>query len=337
MLRPSLAFLLLLLISCSTPVSKLPPCIERRSVIEMGTNRIKLTIADVDVCKKKFIKTVGRKDWAVEQDSSIYQDFEGTRSLSHEVNDKTIKVFEEAKKIIATYSEASSPLVIATGVFREVKGSEHVFDKIKNIIGSRPNVISALKETRLGEKSLQATEAQLPTQYLVWDIGGNSMQFTLKQNTKSQYFLGGMGSQFYKQLAKTILKRKDSPNPIEQKNLPLLKAEFLKVGSSNISKLSGKVENISVYGIGAVHSESILKRLQDFNESIIDLYTINDLRQLTVDTVNLTDGQLGGSYSPNQVTNQIIVEAIMDYLKIKQINVRTLDLTQGALVYGLKK
>jgi len=159
---------------------------------------------------------------------------------------------------------------------------------------------------------------------------------TFKNNKKSRYFLGGKGSQFYKNLGKTILERKDSPNPIGQKNISRLKVEFLKVALVH-SKLSDVPKAITIYGIGGLHNESILRRLQDLNESDLDTYGVDELRQMTVDTADLNDGQIGGSYSANQVTNQILVEAIMEYLEVSKVHVRQLDLTQGALVFGLGK
>jgi exopolyphosphatase / guanosine-5'-triphosphate,3'-diphosphate pyrophosphatase len=330
-----LAFLLLLA-SCASKTYRLPECVERRSVIEMGTSRIKLTIADVDVCKKTFLHTVAKMNWRIEQDRHLHEEYEGSLNLSHESMNLSLAAIKEGMKSIDEYPQTSPPILIATGVFREVTNLESFFKKIEKISGSRPLILSAIQEARLGVRSVQATELNLPEQFIVWDIGGNSMQLSLRAKKKSRYFLGGKGSQFYKKSVMQLLNRKKSPNPVGHKNIDRIKEEFKKTFSLFIPKVPDNLAHLPVYGIGAVHSESVLRRMQELNETKYDVITAKDLNDLIVNSVNLSDGQIGGDYSANQVVNQILVESMMEYLGIKVVNVRTLDLTQGALVYGIE-
>lgn len=192
MFKLHLGLILFLISSCSTKSYKLPPCVDRRSVIEMGTNRTKLTIADVDSCHSKFFQTVARKDWIIDQD------------FSNETEKLSIDAISEALQTIDKYPQTKSPLIIATGIFREAKNLRPFFEKIKKIAGSMPIVLTPKEESKLGVKSLQVTEPELPQNYIVWDIGGNSMHLTLKKKKKTTYYYAE-GSQFYKDLAKKIL------------------------------------------------------------------------------------------------------------------------------------
>ena len=95
-------------------------------------------------------------------------------------------------------------------------------------------------------------------------------------------------------------------------------------------------EGITVYGIGGVHSKSILDMINSYHETKNTFYTLEELRQLIVDSANLTDGQLAGAYASNRVTNAMLAEVVMDYLQIDRVDVRQIDLTTGLLLFGAR-
>lgn len=308
-------------------------CVAKKAVAEMGTNRIKLIIADVNTCQKKVLQEIHKQVWLVEQDKSVFQEQDGTQSLSHEAKDKTLQVFEEIKTIFATH-KITKPDVVATGIFRDVTNADILFSKIQMTVGVYPRLFSALEEAQVGIKSFLANEPTNPSDFLLWDIGGNSMQISTRIGGKTRYFLGGHGSQFYKKFATQLLKRRFTPNPVKQVNIAKLQNEFRKACQEYLTNVPNLPANLPVYGIGGVHGKSILSLINSYHETKNNFYTIEELRQLIVDTANLTDGQLGGAYAANQVTNAILVEDIMENLGIEKVNVREIDLTTGILIFG---
>jgi exopolyphosphatase/pppGpp-phosphohydrolase len=304
----------------------------------MGTNRVKYTIAEINICQKKFVKQIFKKSWHIPQDAYLFKDYDGTVSLSHDSKDKTLAAFEQIKATQKDYN-FDDLKVIATGVFREVTNPAPFFERINKIIGQTPRVLTSLEEAQAGHNSFLVAEdpATLPANFLLWDIGGNSMQLTLKMDGKIKYVLGGRGSQFFKQLAINYLKKKSTPNPIGINNLDKIRAEFRRASQDNLVKLPQLPENLTVFGMGAVHSKSIMDQMNDFNQTDNKSYTLDDLKALIIDMANLGDAELGGEYAANKVTNALMVEDVMKYLKIKNVQVRDLDLTYGVLVYGLKE
>lgn len=337
MLRLLFALIVFNFISCSTK-PKAPVCNQTKAVVDMGTNRVKYTIAEINTCQKKFIKQIFKKSWHIPQDAYLFRDYDGTVSLSHDSKDKTLAAFEEIKATQKDY-KFDDLRIIATGVFREVTNPAPFFERINKIIGQTPQILTSLEEAQAGYNSFLVFEdpATLPTNFLIWDIGGNSMQLTLKMDGKMKYALGSRGSQYFKQLAVNTLKTKSTPNPIGSNNLDKLRAEFRKANQDNLIKLPQIPEGLPVYGIGAVHSKGIMEQMNDFNGTENKSYTLDELKALILDTANLTDGDLGGEYAANKVTNALMVEDVMKYLKIKKVEVRDLDLTYGILVYGLKE
>lgn len=337
MFRIFIALCLVTLVSCSSK-PKATICNQTKAVVDMGTNRVKYTIAEIDTCQKKFVKEIFRKSWHIPQDAYLFKDYDGTVSLSHDSKDKTILAFEEIKGTQKIY-KYDNLRVIATGVFREITNPGPFFERINKIIGQTPRILSSLEEAQAGFNSFLVFEdpATLPPNFLLWDIGGNSMQLSLKLDGKMKYALASRGSQYFKKVAMQTLRSKITPNPIGANNLDKVRTEFRKANLENLQKIPSIPADLPVYGIGAVHSKGILEQMNDFNGTENKAYTIEELKALIVDTANLTDGELGGEYAANKVTNALMVEDIMDYLKIKKVEVRDLDLTYGVLVYGLKE
>jgi exopolyphosphatase/pppGpp-phosphohydrolase len=329
--------LLLTIFSCSShKPTDAENCLKRKSVAEMGTNSIKLMIADVDTCKKKITHEVYSQVWPIEHDKAVFQEHDGTHSLSHEAKDKTFSVFEEIKVLLATHM-ITKPDIVATGVYREVSNADILFNKIQNIMGVYPKLLSAIQEAQVSVKAFQAKEGKLPAEYVLWDISGNSMQITTRIAGKTRYVLGGPGAQAYKKLAMQVLKRKFTPNPIRQINVSKLQNDMRKMSLEYLQSMPALPTAVPVFGIGAIHSKSILDSINSYHETKNNFYTIEELRQLIFDTANLTDGQLGGSSASGQVTNALMVEEIMDNMRIDKIRVREVDLTEGYLVFGAGK
>ena len=326
--------ILLLVYSCSTSKKTgLEHCFKNKAVAEIGTNRIKLLIANVDVCQKKIVKEIHKQDWPIEQDKSVFLELDGTQALSHESKDKTLLAFQEIKLVFEKF-KVINPDVIATGIFREVTNADLLFDKIQNISGTYPRLLSVLEEAQIGLKSLQAVEGTLPGELVLWDIGGNSSQITIRAGGKTRYILGGHGSQYYKTLAIQILKKRLTPNPIKQSNLTKVKNGFKKSTEEYLRAAPDLPEGITVYGIGGVHSKGILDMINSYHETKNTFYTLKELRELIVDSANLTDGQLAGVYASNRVTNAMLAEVVMDYLQIDRVDARDIDLTTGLLLFG---
>jgi hypothetical protein len=76
--------------------------------------------------------------------------------------------------------------------------------------------------------------------------------------------------------------------------------------------------------------------INSYHETKKNFYTLEELRQLIVDSANLSDGQLAGVYASNRITNAMLAEVIMDDLNIDRVDVRDIDLTSGLLLFGVR-
>ena len=132
----------------------------------MGSNRIKFAIAEVNFCTQKISKEIIRKDWTVEQDKTVLKEPDGSTAISDTAKDATLEVVKSVKIIMKQHSVDIPPVIVATGIFREVKGTKPLFEKIQEILANGPRVISAIEEARLGVNSLIATEMTLPDDFL---------------------------------------------------------------------------------------------------------------------------------------------------------------------------
>ena len=168
--------------------------IHRVAAIDCGTNSIRLLIADINSKADGIERTVGSTGGSVPltdvaREMRIVRLGEGvdrTGRLSEAALDRTMTALREYADLI----DASAPKAIrmvATSATRDAANSQEFTDRVTEVLGVAPEVISGDAEARLSftgatrelAGTALAADGACPPPYLVTDIGGGSTEFVL--------------------------------------------------------------------------------------------------------------------------------------------------------------
>ena len=167
----------------------------RVAAIDCGTNSVRLLIADINSKTEGAIeRTVGSTDGPgpltdVAREMRIVRLGEGvdrTGRLSEAALDRTMTALREYAALI----EAAAPeaiRMVATSATRDAANSQEFTDRVVEVLGVPPEVISGDAEARLSFTGATrelvgtalAAAGACPPPYLVTDIGGGSTEFVL--------------------------------------------------------------------------------------------------------------------------------------------------------------
>jgi exopolyphosphatase/guanosine-5'-triphosphate,3'-diphosphate pyrophosphatase len=154
---------------------------ERVAAIDCGTNSIRLLIADIDT-ERTLLTDVERQMKIVRLGEGV----DRTGRLSEAALDRTIGALREYADLIGRHSPAGVRMV-ATSATRDAENSQEFVDRVKEVLGVAPEVVSGDEEARLSFTGATreltglalAVAGDCPPPYLVTDIGGGSTEFVL--------------------------------------------------------------------------------------------------------------------------------------------------------------
>ena len=151
----------------------------RRAVIDVGTNSVKLLVADVS----------GHEVWPVHEESRqtrLGHGFYETRRLQPESIARTAEAVWEFGEI-AREKEAAAIRVIATSAARDALNPKDLTQAIERACGLPTEIISGEREADWAFLGA-ATDAELARgPLLLLDVGGGSTEFILGQGTKMNF------------------------------------------------------------------------------------------------------------------------------------------------------
>jgi len=167
--------------------------IHRVAAIDCGTNSIRLLIADINSKADGIERTVGSTDRSapltdVAREMRIVrlgEDVDRTGRLSEAALDRTMTALREYAGLIGAAAPEAIRMV-ATSATRDAANSQEFTDRVFEVLGVAPEVISGDAEARLSftgatrelaDRDLAAEVLGPP--YLVTDIGGGSTEFIL--------------------------------------------------------------------------------------------------------------------------------------------------------------
>jgi exopolyphosphatase / guanosine-5'-triphosphate,3'-diphosphate pyrophosphatase len=166
----------------------------RVAAIDCGTNSIRLLIADINSKADGIERTVGSTDASapltdVAREMRIVRLGEGvdrTGRLSEAALDRTMTALREYAGLIGAATPEAIRMV-ATSATRDAANSQEFTDRVVEVLGVAPEVISGDAEARLSftgatrelAGTALAADGACPPPYLVTDIGGGSTEFVL--------------------------------------------------------------------------------------------------------------------------------------------------------------
>jgi len=146
---------------------------QRVAAVDCGTNSIRLLIADLDP-ERTVLTDIAREMRIVRLGEGV----DRTGRLSPAALDRTIGALREYAGLIAQASPAAVRMV-ATSATRDAENAEEFVDRVKEVLGVAPEVVTGDEEARLSFIGATRELTDTPAPYLVTDIGGGSTEFVL--------------------------------------------------------------------------------------------------------------------------------------------------------------
>jgi exopolyphosphatase / guanosine-5'-triphosphate,3'-diphosphate pyrophosphatase len=146
---------------------------QRVAAVDCGTNSIRLLIADIDP-ERTALTDIAREMRIVRLGEGV----DRTGRLSPAALDRTIGALREYAGLIAQASPAVVRMV-ATSATRDAENAEEFVDRVKEVLGVAPEVVTGDEEARLSFIGATRELTDTPAPYLVTDIGGGSTEFVL--------------------------------------------------------------------------------------------------------------------------------------------------------------
>jgi exopolyphosphatase / guanosine-5'-triphosphate,3'-diphosphate pyrophosphatase len=151
----------------------------RRAVIDVGTNSVKLLVADVD----------GREIWPVSEQSQqtrLGHGFYETHRLQPEAIAATARAVS-GFAAAAREAQAASIRTIATSAAREALNRDELTSAIEQASGVKVEVISGEQEAVLGFQGVTTDPQLAQGPVLLMDVGGGSAQFVFGCDGRAQF------------------------------------------------------------------------------------------------------------------------------------------------------
>ncbi len=301
-------------------------CVINRAGLDIGSGATKLKIAEVDICENKVLKLILDKGYPVEYKSDLKKSKDN--KFSSEIIEKADVTFKSIAETLIQYKVAETRAV-ATSAFRTSSNTQKVLEKAYKH-GIKVEIITQKEEALLGYKAARLLSSS--NNYIVWDIGGGSMQMVYKLNSKELIYKGHLASvPFREYILKTVQKSsKSSPNPLSKsdviESVNYAQKYALEDISSGFKKLYAK-KDVDVIGIGGVHSKAILKAMDRE-----DYYTQDQLEKFLNKQRVLTDEEIGSKYASTSISNLALVLGFMKALKIDKVISGNINLSDGLLL-----
>jgi exopolyphosphatase / guanosine-5'-triphosphate,3'-diphosphate pyrophosphatase len=153
----------------------------RVAAIDCGTNSIRMLIAEVDP-RRAVLTDLAREMRIVRLGEGV----DRTGRLSAAALDRTTVALREYSGLIGRFSPAAVRMV-ATSATRDAENSQEFVDRVKEVLGVAPEVVTGDEEAWLSftgaTREIAGTPLAradcCPPPYLVTDIGGGSTEFVL--------------------------------------------------------------------------------------------------------------------------------------------------------------
>lgn len=140
--------------------------------IDIGTNSVRLLIADIDGARGP-LTTIDRRM----RITRLGQGVDASRRLAPEAIDRTVAVLREYRAAIDA-GGVDRVRATATSAARDAANRDDFFAAATDALGVTPELVSGEEEARLSFTGA-TTDLDAPAPYLVIDIGGGSTEFVL--------------------------------------------------------------------------------------------------------------------------------------------------------------
>jgi exopolyphosphatase / guanosine-5'-triphosphate,3'-diphosphate pyrophosphatase len=189
---------------------------QRRAVIDVGTNSVKLLVAQVS---GRRVDPLFEQSEQTRLGSGFYE----THRLRPAAIAKTARAVAEFARAAAQWS-ATSTRVIATSAARDALNQDELLEAIRAASGLAVEVISGAQEADWAFRGVATTPLFVGQPLLIVDVGGGSTEFILGEGDHQQF-----GHSFRLGTVRLMerLPHSDPPTPEEWEHCRLTLTEFL--------------------------------------------------------------------------------------------------------------
>ncbi|WP_319584272.1 hypothetical protein [uncultured Pseudodesulfovibrio sp.] len=338
-LKLNLALLagLFLCLCMASPSSAQDATVVRRAAFDVGSANIKCIVADVDISTGLIVNPVATLSEKVDFAEDLARSYDG--NLSKEVMAQGIQALERLKAV-AVEKNALEYSAVGGRIFQEAQNGRAYFVRIRQETGIPSRVISEQQAAMLGYHAVRQELEDKNHDLLVWDIGGNSMQMTIrKPDGGLLFYIDPMASIAFKNVVIHNIQHKDinttvSPNPVNAEEVEQALAYIQAHAAMTVPLyIANRVarSGLTVAGIGGVHYYSVPEVLGGRKKT----YTRDEVAQALKKWTNQPDKAFESEFAESRLTNLIMVLGYMDALGIKEV--RPLKINQADGLFAARE
>jgi len=149
--------------------------VKRVAAVDIGTNSVRLLIAEVDGASPRDAKVVPLDRRM--RITRLGQGVDKTRALAPEAIERTVAVLREYRAALDEHG-VTQVRATATSAARDSSNRDQFFSAARDALGVTPELLSGDEEAALSFLGATA-DLDAPAPYLVVDIGGGSTEFVL--------------------------------------------------------------------------------------------------------------------------------------------------------------
>jgi exopolyphosphatase/pppGpp-phosphohydrolase len=342
-----LKLVLVIVLFVGESVSKEKDCAVTRTIFEIGSGSTKAKKAKINTCDGKLISVFKKSSKILPIQDDIEKSSNKTM-LSKKMMDKIVSIVTELEKDLDVDCNKEKCIAVGTAALREASNSRDVTEILKNKKNITTYLISQEEEGTLGYLSVLANlkDNISKENLLVLDVGGGSTQLTYNSKNLMKTVNIKIGSQTFKTMVIEFVKGYNlsdvnTPNPLTKEEVRLTKRLAdksigqLLVSSPTVRQFL-KNKDMNVIAIGNFFNKMIPYIL---NKSHMDTLKKSDIEA----EIKKLSGQcdyymkqkykkVNSLYTPEILTNLILVDSTMSALSIKDIELIDIDNNDGILI-----
>lgn len=314
------------------------------AAFDIGSGSTKMMVADKNPCSKQ-IKTIYTEE---SRAIGFAQDLQNATNESGELrfSDSIIKEGIEGMRELNGLADTFNPQKkkgAATQAFRRAQNGEQLLQRWRDEHGMDARIVTQKEEAILGYQVVQTYYPIKNGKLLVWDMGGGSQQLTWYdlESEEFKFFNTDIASVTFKNRALKWLGRdsdKNSPNPISADEAKILfenavnwiKREILTQDSGQDLLHFIRNQKAEIRALGGVHGASLRRQLDLTPDMPIKK---EELKQAIQRQAGKTDQEVGGRFAATDVTNLILVRALMHVYGIESYHFMSANLNEGIILF----
>lgn len=315
------------------PVEASPCDTVRVAVFDVGSGTTRARVAELSLCEPRRWDILFAAETAVGYAADLADS--GRRCFSDDIRQQGTSAMVEL--VEAARAHGAERLVgVATQAFRVADNAPELLADWRSKLGLDIQIISQREEGRLAYRMIEADRADRSAPLVVWDIGAASQQLVWRDpgDLQLRHFHSTLASVSFRNLAIEYLERAPgtrSPNPISAAEAASLRDLVVEQVADAVpdALLAVIAQGAEVVGVGGVHGASLVNQA---GLSRGDTLSRQRLLEALDSRLGLDDAQIGGAYADTDVTNLILVLALMDVYGIETYRATRSDLTAGVLL-----